>query len=109
MELSQDGNTLLASSADGRLSIFDLRMARDPSSTTTTTTTTTTTNTNKDQQKSFRLSDDQDDESLSLKIMKHGKKVVCGTQDGVLSVCTVSWGVWGDCSDRFPSTTQSTT
>jgi len=97
MELSQDGNTLVASSADGRLSIFDLRMARDPSSTTTTT---TTTKTNKDQQKSFRLSDDQDDELLSLKIMKHGKKVVCGTQDGVLSV--FSWGVWGDCSDRFP-------
>jgi WD repeat-containing protein 55 len=88
MELSQDGNTLLASSADGRLSIFDLRMAQDPSIKT------------KPDQKSFRLSDDQDDELLSLKIMKNGKKVVCGTQEGVLSV--FSWGVWGDCSDRFP-------
>jgi WD40 repeat protein len=88
MELSQDGNTLLASSADGRLSIFDLRMARDPSTKT------------KPDQKPFRLSDDQEDELLSLKIIKNGKKVVCGTQEGVLSV--FSWGVWGDCSDRFP-------
>ena len=88
MELSEDGNTLLASSADGRLSIFDLRMARDPSTKT------------KPDQKPFRLSDDQEDELLSIKIMKHGKKVVCGTQEGVLSV--FSWGVWGDCSDRFP-------
>jgi WD40 repeat protein len=88
MELSEDGNTLLATSADGRLSVFDLRMARDPS-----------TKKNPDQ-KPFRLSDAQDDELLSLKIMKNGKKVVCGTQDGVLSV--FSWGTWGDCSDRFP-------
>ncbi len=27
-------------------------------------------------------------------------KVVCGTQNGVLLIW--SWGVWGDCSDRFP-------
>jgi WD40 repeat protein len=85
LEHSEDGNTLLATSADGRLSVFDLRMARDPT---------------KNGQKSYRLSDDQDDELLSVKIMKNGKKVVCGTQEGVLSV--FSWGTWGDCSDRFP-------
>ena len=32
--------------------------------------------------------------------MKHGRKVVCGTQEGVLLVFT--WGRWGDCSDRYP-------
>ena len=84
LEACQDGNTLLATSADGRLSVFDLRMARDPNTC----------------QKGIRLSDDQEDELLSLKIMKNGKKVVCGTQEGVLQV--FSFGTWGDCSDRFP-------
>lgn len=88
IELSEDGNTLLTSSADGKLGVYDLRMARDPSTKT------------KPDQKPFRLSDDQEDELLSLKIIKNGKKVVCGTQEGVLSV--FSWGTWGDCSDRFP-------
>jgi WD40 repeat protein len=84
LEHSDDGHTLLATSADGRLSVFDLRMARA----------------NNNGQKPYRLSDPQDDELLSLKIMKNGRKVVCGTQEGVLSV--FSWGTWGDCSDRFP-------
>ena len=87
MELSEDGNTLLASCADGRLSVFDLRMARDASAI-------------NQGKKPYRLSDDQEDELLSLKIIKNGKKVVCGTQEGVLSI--FSWGRWGDCSDRFP-------
>jgi WD40 repeat protein len=82
---SDDGFTLLATSADSRLSVFDLRMA--------------TTRTNP-QQKPFRLSDDQGDELLSVKIMKHGNKVVCGTVEGVLAI--FSWGTWGDVSDRFP-------
>lgn len=85
IEHSQDEHTLLATSADGRLSVFDLRMARDPS---------------QNGKKSVRLSDDQEDELLSLKIIKNGSKVVCGTQEGVLSL--FSWGRWGDCSDRFP-------
>jgi WD40 repeat protein len=80
---SQDEQTLIATSADCRLGVYDLRMNRE--------------NTHLP---SFRLSDDQEDELLSLQIMKHGKKVVCGTQEGVLSV--FSWGTWGDCSDRFP-------
>lgn len=88
IEHSEDGHTLLASSADGRLAVFDMRMARDSQ------------NNNNGGKPSFRLSDDQEDELLSLKIIKNGKKVVCGTQEGVLSV--FSWGRWGDCSDRFP-------
>jgi WD40 repeat protein len=78
---SQDGNTLLATSADCRLGVFDLRMPKGPT-------------------KNVRLSDDQEDELLSIKIIKHGKKVVCGTGEGVLNVW--SWGTWGDVSDRFP-------
>jgi WD40 repeat protein len=47
-----------------------------------------------------RKSDNQDDELLSIAILKHGKKVVCGTTEGVLGV--FSFGTWGDVSDRFP-------
>lgn len=81
---SVDGNTLLATSSDGRLGVFDLRMAREAVN----------------GKSSCRLSDDQEDELLSLKIMKNGRKVVCGSQEGVLSI--FSWDTWGDCSDRFP-------
>jgi hypothetical protein len=85
LEHSDDGHTLLATSADGRLSVFDMRMATSRLNT---------------HEKPFRLSDDQGDELLSVRIMKNGKKVVCGTHEGVLAV--FSWGTWGDVSDRFP-------
>jgi len=77
-------NTLLATSADGSLGVYDLRMNKGTVIDTT------------------RKSDHQDDELLSLCILKSGgkKKVVCGTQTGTLSV--FSWGTWGDISDRFP-------
>ena len=42
---------------------------------------------------------DQEDELLSLAVLKGGKKVVAGTQSGVLLV--YSWGEWANCSDRF--------
>jgi hypothetical protein len=32
--------------------------------------------------------------------MKNGRKVVCGTTEGVLSI--FSYGTWGDISDRYP-------
>jgi len=44
-------------------------------------------------------SDDVEDELLSIQIMKGGKKVVCGTNEGCLSIW--SWGKWGDMSDRM--------
>jgi len=77
-------NTLLATSADGSLGVYDLRMNKGTVPDTS------------------RKSDHQDDELLSLCILKSGgkKKVVCGTQTGTLSV--FSWGTWGDISDRFP-------
>lgn len=37
--------------------------------------------------------------------MKRGKKVVCGSQSGVLALW--SWGYWNDCSDRFPGHPES--
>jgi WD40 repeat protein len=82
LELSADGHTLLASSADSTLSMYDLRM------------------TNQGPDKGTRRSDDQEDELLSVLIMKNGRKVICGSGEGVLSV--FSWGTWGDVSDRFP-------
>jgi WD repeat-containing protein 55 len=68
---------LLATSGDATLSVFDLRT-----------------------KKLAGRSDDQEDELLSVQIIKNGRKVVCGTQNGVLLLW--SWGTWGDCSDRFP-------
>jgi WD repeat-containing protein 55 len=77
-------STLLATSADARLSVHDIRMNYpDPSNT-----------------GFVRISDDQEDELLSMQIMKNGRKVVCGTGEGVLVV--FSFGTWGDLSDRFP-------
>lgn len=44
-------------------------------------------------------SDDVEDELLSIQIMKGGKKVVCGTNEGTITIW--SWGKWGDMSDRI--------
>mmetsp|Transcript_24925 Transcript_24925/g.38414 ORF Transcript_24925/g.38414 Transcript_24925/m.38414 type:complete len:451 (-) Transcript_24925:300-1652(-) len=88
---SQDGTSLLASSADATMSVVDLRKAI-----------------NKGQHQKepiLRRSDDMEDELLSIVVMKNGRKVVCGTQQGVLAVW--SWGTWGDISDRFPGHPQS--
>ena len=50
---------------------------------------------------------DADDELLSVTVLKHGKKIVCGTASGVLDIW--SWGYWNDCSDRFPGHPDSVT
>ena len=42
---------------------------------------------------------------LAVVVVKHGKKVICGAQSGVLSI--FSWGYWNDCSDRFPGHPES--
>ena len=46
-----------------------------------------------------------EDEQLSVAVLKSGKKVVTGTQTGVLNIW--SWGKWEDVSDRFPGHPQS--
>lgn len=48
----------------------------------------------------FNRSDEQESELQCLQVIKGGKKVICGTQDGVVLV--FSWDRWGDCSDRYP-------
>mmetsp|Transcript_8025 Transcript_8025/g.8054 ORF Transcript_8025/g.8054 Transcript_8025/m.8054 type:complete len:423 (+) Transcript_8025:194-1462(+) len=72
-----DANTLLSVGGDATLCTYDLRKHK---------------NTNR--------SDDQEAELQCVQVMKGGKKVVCGTQDGVILYFT--WDRWGDCSDRFP-------
>jgi WD40 repeat protein len=98
LENSADGHTLLSSSADCTMAVYDLRMSSSSSQQQQHHN-----NTNKAAATAVagvRQSDDLEDELLSIQIMKHGRKVVCGTGQGVLSL--FSWGVWGDVSDRFP-------
>ncbi|EWM29902.1 transducin wd-40 repeat-containing protein [Nannochloropsis gaditana] len=68
--------TLFAASGDNTLSTYDLR-----------------------QRKLAARTMDQEDELLSLSVLKHGRKVVAGTQSGVLLI--YSWGEWLNSSDRF--------
>eukprot|EP00633_Aureoumbra_lagunensis_P002014 CAMPEP_0197289156 /NCGR_PEP_ID=MMETSP0890-20130614/6362_1 /TAXON_ID=44058 ORGANISM="Aureoumbra lagunensis, Strain CCMP1510" /NCGR_SAMPLE_ID=MMETSP0890 /ASSEMBLY_ACC=CAM_ASM_000533 /LENGTH=380 /DNA_ID=CAMNT_0042760355 /DNA_START=1 /DNA_END=1143 /DNA_ORIENTATION=+ len=75
-DLTKASNLLLASGADGRLSILEPRKNL----------------------KRIAQSDPQDDELFCLQVMKQGKKVVCGTQTGALVIW--SWDRWGDSSDR---------
>eukprot|EP00607_Mallomonas_marina_P000696 CAMPEP_0182430770 /NCGR_PEP_ID=MMETSP1167-20130531/43205_1 /TAXON_ID=2988 /ORGANISM="Mallomonas Sp, Strain CCMP3275" /LENGTH=328 /DNA_ID=CAMNT_0024616237 /DNA_START=415 /DNA_END=1404 /DNA_ORIENTATION=- len=77
MTYVDDYNTLLTTGGDATLCAYDLRK-KDLSA----------------------RSDDQESELHCVQCIKHGKKVVCGTQNGVILV--FSWGKWGDCSDRFP-------
>lgn len=79
-------DTVLASSSDGTLSAY--RVSGQYSKFTL-----------------VKSSDDQEDELLSMVVMKNGKKVVSGTTCGVLNVW--SFGTWGDVSDRFPGHPQS--
>lgn len=72
-----DRSTLLSAAGDASLCAYDLR-----------------------NQANTARSDEQESEIHCLQIIKDGKKILCGSQDGVLLV--FSWDRWGDCSDRFP-------
>ena len=76
-------NCLVSTSGDGTMAIYDLKKSK----------------------RRARSESDADDEYLSCQLMKNGKKVVVGTQMGVLSL--FSWGYFNDCSDRFPGHPQS--
>ncbi|KAJ2961079.1 hypothetical protein NQZ79_g3612 [Umbelopsis isabellina] len=76
MAFSTAKNTLIAVAGDGNLSVWDIRKP-----------------------KLVAMSDCMDDELLSAVIVKNGKKVVVGSQSGVLNLWT--WGNWGDTSDRI--------
>mmetsp|Transcript_45393 Transcript_45393/g.71016 ORF Transcript_45393/g.71016 Transcript_45393/m.71016 type:complete len:446 (-) Transcript_45393:80-1417(-) len=78
----QEPTTLLSTGGDGRLSVIDTRKG-----------------------KKLGLSEEIDDELLSLQVLKNGKKVVCGSQEGDLMI--FSWGYWNGWSDKFPGHPQS--
>lgn len=71
-----NSKTLVASSGQGTISIYDIRKPT-----------------------MLTMSENQDDELLSICIVKDRRKVVVGSQEGVLNI--YSWGDWGDCTDRF--------
>jgi len=77
MTISPERNRLLVTSADGTLSVINLKAG-----------------------KLEDRSDQLEDELLSVAIVKNGSKVVCGSQGGIINI--FSWGQWGDISDRFP-------
>ena len=77
-----DKQMLLATSGDGTLSGYDLRRG-----------------------KLEHRSDNQEDELLSVCVLKQGKKVVTGSTEGVLSI--YSWGHLEDSTDRFPGHPES--
>lgn len=70
-----DSNTLLSTSGDSTLCMYDIR-----------------------KKNVYEQSDEQESELTCLQCIKHNRKVVAGTQLGVVLV--FSWGKWGDCSDR---------
>ncbi|RYG63635.1 hypothetical protein EON64_15530, partial [archaeon] len=56
-------------------------------------------------QKNFYKSDDQESELTCLQLLRHGKKLFCGTQEGVLLI--FNFKAWGDCCDRYPGHPES--
>lgn len=102
-QVDQDCKTLLATSADGVLTVIELVKGNDAKQDSITSKKLSTELNPKTKVGPFRLarqSDEQGDELLSVVLLKGGKKVVVGSQEGILNVW--SWGVWGDISDRFP-------
>ncbi|XP_010509776.1 PREDICTED: WD repeat-containing protein 55 [Camelina sativa] len=76
MTFASDSMKLVATSGDGTLSVCNLRTSKLQSQ-----------------------SEFSEDELLSVVIMKNGRKVISGTQNGNLLL--YSWGFFKDCSDRF--------
>lgn len=68
--------TILATGGDGHLSVFNMRKSEVEA-----------------------RSDNMEDELLSIQIIKNGKKVIVGTQEGLLDIW--DWGDWGTFNDRM--------
>lgn len=79
LAMGTDGTSLCAVSGDGTLAVYDIRKGGEKGL--------------------IAMSDFQDDELLSIAIVKQGTKVICGTQTGPLPI--FSWGDFGDQKDRI--------
>ncbi|KAL5545989.1 hypothetical protein UlMin_005676 [Ulmus minor] len=77
MTFVPDAMKLLGTSGDGTLSVCNLRK----------------------ETKVQARSEFSEEELLSVVLVKNGRKVVCGSQNGTLLL--YSWGCFKDCSDRF--------
>ena len=86
---NSDMCTLLCTSGDATLAAYDIRKKVPKLASTTP-----------NPQYGLFCSDDQESELQCLQIIKGGRKVLCGTEEGVILI--FSWGKWGDCSDRYP-------
>ena len=119
-ESNEDGTTLFASSGDGTLSVFDVRyVGRRGTSRSVVARGGHDDEAARQQQQQqqhgkkpttwethgYARSDNQEDELLSLALVKKSQKLLVGTQDGTL--CLFSYGKWGDISDRYPGHPQS--
>jgi len=119
-ETNVDGTTLFASSADGTLSVFDIRYINkkggtsrsislpdiDPHQPISSLEQKNNTSSSTTWEKhGYVKSDNQEDELLSLVLLKNSTKLLCGSQQGILSL--FSYNIWGDISDRFPGHPQS--
>jgi WD40 repeat protein len=69
---------LLSSSCDGHMGVFDLRNTKEPL---------------------YAMSDNFEEDLTCVSIMKHGRKVLAGTGEGVINI--FSWDWFGDCNDRI--------
>ncbi|KAG0045937.1 WD domain repeat-containing protein 55 [Gryganskiella cystojenkinii] len=76
LDFDPTSKIMVASSGQGTISIYDIRKP-----------------------KMLAMSANQDDELLSICIVKDTRKVLVGSQDGILNI--YSWGDWGDCTDRI--------
>ena len=80
MIYNEHTHTLISVSGDMTLCAYDLRNCH---------------NNSKDK---AQRSDEQESELNCVALIKNGRKVVTGSQDG--TVLTFSFGKWGDCTDR---------
>lgn len=111
---NNDGTHLLTTSADGKLSVFDVRFIHRkhtprsvilPEVDLNTNTQTPQSKVNTWEKSGYAQSDNQDDELLALCLLKNSTKVCVSSQQGILSL--FSYNTWGDISDRFPGHPQS--
>eukprot|EP01040_Poterioochromonas_malhamensis_P013213 gene13213-14503_t len=75
-DYAEDQHTILSTGGDATLCVYDIR-----------------------NQQHFYKSDDQESEFHCLKIMKNGRRVYCGSQEGPIVI--FKWDEWADCNDRF--------